>query len=197
MDSEDEKTPLEKMGIKIPKELEGLFGDPPLLEGEDPNVYWGLLAAMIKEHKPQGLLEWTYVYDMVNKLLEEARLKRASSGLMRGEMFSALMYFLQQIHSDGQEPSFLSQIDDQAAKVSAAEKLAFKYFSKKPKERQEVISLLARYGITPAVLQAKAAQLNSDAIQMFEAMGARRGKERRKLRQEDDRLRRRRDAKKE
>jgi hypothetical protein len=55
---------------------------------------------------------------------------------------------------------------------------------------------LARYGITPAVLQAKAAQQNSDAIQMFEAMGARRGKERRKLRREDERLQRRRDSEK-
>ena len=52
--------------------------------------------------------------------------------------------------------------------------MAFKYFSEKSREKQEVVALLARYGITPAVLQAKAAQQNSDAIQMFEAMTARR-----------------------
>ena len=198
MDTEDEKTPLEKMGIIIPEEFVGLFADPPLLEGEDPTAYWDLVAAMIKDRKPQGFLEWTYVCDMVNKLWEEARFRRASTGLMRGEMFSALMYFLRQIHADGQEPEQAEQTFslevNPPRKLSAAEKLAFRYFSKDPKEKQQVTSLLARYGITPAVLQAKAAQQNSDAIQMFEAMTARRGRERRKLRQEDERLRRRRDS---
>jgi hypothetical protein len=157
-----------------------------------------LLAALIKEREPQSFSEWIYVHDSVNKLWEEQRLKRASTGLMRGEMFSALIYFLRKIYTDGQEPEqtepFLRPIDYQPPILSAVEKLAFKYFSKDSKERQEVISLLARYGITPEVLQAKAAQQNSDAIQMFEAMGARRGKERRKLRREDERLQRRRDA---
>ena len=54
---------------------------------------------------------------------------------------------------------------------------------------------MERYGITPAVLQAKAAQFNSDAIQMFEAMIARRERGRRKLRKEDERRGRRRRAK--
>ena len=133
MDFEDEKTPIEKMGIKIPDRFEGLFDDPPLLEGEDANLYWGLFGAMIKDRNPQGFSEWIYVHDTVNKLWEEGRLKRASTGLMRGEMFSALMYFLRQIHTDGQEPEqteqtyFLPSIDYQPPKPSAAEKLAFKY----------------------------------------------------------------------
>jgi hypothetical protein len=100
---------------------------------------------------------------------------------MRGEMFSALMYFLQQIHADGKESEQTEQTFslevDPPRKLSATQKLAFKYFSKDPKEKQQVTSLLARYGITPAVLQAKAAQQNSDAVQMFEAMGARRGRD--------------------
>ena len=175
MDIEDQKTPLEKMGIIIPEEFEGLFGEPPpLLEGEDPNLYWGLLAAMIKDRKPQSFPEWIYVHDTVNKLWEEQRFKRVSTLLMRGETLSALKYLLKQ--SD----------------LNPA--LASKYFSEEAEERQEAVSLLTRYGLTPAVFQAKAAQQNSDAIQMFEAMGARRGRERRKLRQEDERLRRRRDS---
>jgi hypothetical protein len=198
MDFEEEKSPLQRMGINVPDDLQGLFDDPPLLDGEDPNLYWGLFAAMIKERKPQSFSEWTYVHDMVSKLWEERRLKRASTGLMRGEMFGALVYFLRIIQSDGQEPEQNKQIglprleltlsNFQPPPLTAAEKLAFKYFSKNPKERQEVISLLARYGITSAALQAKAAQQNSDAIQMFEAMIARREKGRRKLRREDNLL---------
>jgi hypothetical protein len=51
-DAKDEKTPLEKLGIRIPDELDGLLGDPPLLEGEDPNLYWGLLCG--DDHGPQA-----------------------------------------------------------------------------------------------------------------------------------------------
>ena len=185
MDLEDEKTPLEKLGIRIPDELDGLFGDPPLLEAEDPNLYWGLLAGMIRDRNPQSFPEWIYVYDMVDKLWEEQRFKRASTGLMRGEMFNALRYFLANISEDGG----LKRIFEGGAKD-----LAFKYFSEKSREKQEVVALLARYGITPAVLQAKAAQQNSDAIQMFEAMTARRERGRRKLRKEDEGVRRRRES---
>jgi hypothetical protein len=153
-----------------------------LLEGEDPDLFWGLLAALIKDRKPQSFTEWTNVHDTVNKLWEEQRLKRASTGLMRGEMFNALVYFLNRI------------FDVDLLELGGARTVALKYFSEKPKEKSELVALLARYGITPAVLQAKAAQQNSDAIQMFEAMIARREKGRRKLRQEDERLRRRRDS---
>jgi hypothetical protein len=74
----------------ISGELEGLLGDPPLLEGEDPDLYG-----------------------------------RASTALMRGEMFSALN---------------LSDIDADAKlrKPGQTEGLAFKYL---PKDRQEVVSL--------------------------------------------------------
>jgi hypothetical protein len=150
MDVEDEKTALEKLGIRIPDELVGLF---------------------------------IYVYDMVDKLWDEQRLKRASTGLMRGEIFNALIYFLTKIGADGRQRL-----------TGGAEDLAFKYFSEKPREKQEVVALLARYGITPAVLQAKAAQQNSDAIQMFEAMTARRERSRRKLGKEDEAIRRRRES---
>src|SRR5579864_5487041 len=152
MNAEDEKTSLEKLGIRIPDEFDGLFGDPPLLEAEDPNLYWGLLAGMIRDRDPQSFDDWIYVYDMVHKLWEEQRLKRASTGLVRGEMFNALMYFLMNIGADGG-----------LTRIGGPRDLAFKYFSEKSREKQEVVALLARYGITPAVLQAKAAQQNSDA----------------------------------
>jgi hypothetical protein len=138
VDIEVEKSPFRKLGIKIPDELEGLFGDPPLLEGEDPDLYWGLLAALIKDRKPQSFTEWTNVHDTVNKLWEEQRLKRASTGLMRGEMFDAMYHFLNKIFEVGG-----------LMKYGDGRTLAHKYFSEKPKEKQEVVALLARYGITP------------------------------------------------
>jgi hypothetical protein len=165
MDFENEKTPLDMMRITIPNELEGLFREPPLLEGENANLYWGLLAAMIKDCKPQSFSDWIHVHDTVSNLLEEQRYKRVSTDLMRGEKFTALTYFLKQ---NDLNPA-----------------LASEYFSEDPEERQEAVLLLTRYGITPALLQAKAAQANGAAIQMLENMTKRREKNRRKDRRED------------
>jgi hypothetical protein len=61
-------------------------------------------------------------------------------------MLDALMYFLKPI-----KPSRLTG-------PTTAE-FALQYFSKRPKERDEVVALLAQYGITLAVVQAKAIEL--------------------------------------
>jgi hypothetical protein len=185
------KHPLEAYGAAIPEEFKGLFNDPPLLEGEDPDHYWALLAAMIKDRKPEKFAEWVVVHDTVDKLWEERQFKRASAGLMRSGMFNAAEQFLNHFHADGKEPELkrtLLDVELLPPPLTAAEKLAFKYFGKDLKEREEVASLFARYGVTPAALQAKAAELNSGPIQMFEAMRARRERERRRIRQDDEKF---------
>ena len=122
---------------------------------------------MIDEEKPQGIMECIDAIDQVNKVWEELRLKRASVGLIRGEMLMALRYFLVPIIGMQETPT-----------------LALNYFNKDPKERQQVISLLAQHGITVAELQAKAAQLNSPTLQLFERMAAARENGRRQLRKD-------------
>jgi hypothetical protein len=171
---------------KIPAQLRGLFCEPPLLEGEDPDLYWGLLAAVIDERNPVTAADWIAVNDLVTKLWEERVFRRASNAVIRGGMLGALQYFLAEVSKGEQQLTRL--IDDPAHR-------ACKYYSDKPKERDEIRSLLAQYGITAAELCAKAAQDNSDALQMFERMIASRERGRRKLRKEDDRRRRRADMK--
>jgi hypothetical protein len=61
---------------------------------------------------------------------------------------------------------------------------ALKYFSNDPNERKKVVSLLTQHGITPVEFQAKAAQLNSEPLQMFERTITARENGRRKLRKE-------------
>jgi len=167
MEDEVNKPKFETMGMKFPEELKGLIDEPPLLEGEDPKLYWSLLAAVIDEEKPQGIMECLDVIDQVNKVWEERRLKRVSVGLIRGEMLKALTYFLVPVTGIQETPT-----------------LALNYFSENPKERQHVISLLAQHGITLAELQAKAVQHNSLTLQLFERMAAARGNGRRQLRKD-------------
>jgi hypothetical protein len=55
MDLEDEKTPLEKLGIKIPDELDGLFGDPPKIADEATTIILRVLA--LRGRKEDRLLQ--------------------------------------------------------------------------------------------------------------------------------------------
>ena len=67
-------------------------------------------------------------------------------------------------------------------------KKAKQYFSANPQERKEIISLLAQYGITPSELLAKAAQLESNGVLMFERLVIARTNGRRVLRKEAERF---------
>jgi len=165
-------------GIPFPEALKGLVDDPPLLEGEDPKLYWSLLAAVVEDEKPQSIMEYIDVIDQVNKVWEEQRLRRVSVGLIRGQTLTALKFFLEPIRE-----------------MKNHFNLAREYFSDDPKERKEVESRLAQYGITPTEVHAKAAQLNRHTLQLFERMAVERANARRQLRkdkrnrrQETDRL---------
>jgi hypothetical protein len=65
-----------------------------------------------------------------------------------------------------------------------AEELLDKYFNGNAKGRKEVMAVRAEYGITIAELQAKAAQLESGGLAMFDRMVAARESGRRMLREE-------------
>jgi hypothetical protein len=154
---------------EMPDQLESLFGAPPLLEGEDPELYSRLRSAVIDDHKPQTLADWIYVNDLVIKLWEEQRFRRASTALIRSGMQKAVEYFLKNIC---------------LALLDVPEQMALKYFSTDPKEREEITSLLAQHGITASEIQAKAAQLESGGVLMFDRMIAARESGRRLLRKE-------------
>lgn len=168
---------------EIPEELRGLFGNPPLLEGEDPKLYQSLLEAVIKDREPQKFMDWIAIYDLVPTLWEELRLKRASTGIIRVGMLDALEGILGAICKD-------NRIRIPKIPSKTPEQMAFRFFDKDEEERKELRSLLAQYGITEVEIQARAAQLNSDAVQMFEGMISAREKKRRRLRKEQRQIER-------
>ncbi len=175
--NDDNKPTINKNGIKIPDALGGLIEKPPLLEGEDPEQFWNFFGAVVDEEKPRGILGWVSAMDIAIKSWEELRLKRSSVALINGGMLEALIYFL-----DTMKPTPLGGDLKNATKSS--KDVALKYFSSNPKERNEVVARLAQHGITLAELQAKAAELNGEPLQMFERMIATRENGRRQLRKE-------------
>jgi hypothetical protein len=159
-------------------QLEHLFGKPPLLEGEDEERYQRLRAAVVRDLKPKSAFDWINVQDQVDKIWEEQRYKRAATALINAGLLKALEYYLEAIRE---------------SPFDSPSQLALKYFSANAKERKEVTSLLAQYGITIAELQAKAAQLEGGGLQMLDRMVAARENGRRLLRKEAERCTLRRD----
>jgi hypothetical protein len=113
---------------------------------------------------------------LVTQLWEEQRFRRASAALIRGGTRAALEYYLQEIASSG---GFTNDF--------SVKRKADQYFSGNLKERKEVVSLLARYGITSCELLAKAAQLESHGVLTFERLVSSRVNGRRMLRKEAER----------
>ena len=167
---------MENSKIEIPKQLESILGQPPLLEGEDPEAYLALRLALIEDRQPKTMMEWIHVHDLVTQLWEEQRFRRASAAIIRGGMLAALEYYLQDIVKS-----------DLLDFSEGFKKKAKQYFSADPKERKEIVSLLAQYGITPSELLAKAAQLESNGVLMFERLVIARTNGRRVLRKEAER----------
>jgi hypothetical protein len=161
--------------IEIPKQLESLLGQPPLLEGEDREAYLALRSALIEDCQPKTVMDWIHVHDLVTQLWEEQRFRRASAAIIRGAMLAAVEYYLQEISKTKSILDFCFR------------EKALQYFSANPKERKEIVSLLAQYGITHSELLAKAAQLESNGVLTFERLVSSRVNGRRMLRKEAER----------
>ena len=155
-------------------QFEHLFGPPPLLAGEDEERYLRLRAAIVRDLKPDDVLDWINANDHINKLWEEQRYRRASVALINGALLKAVEFYLEDI-----------------CEAPFHEEHALNFFSADPKEKKEVIADLAKHGITTAVLQAKAAQIEREGLQLFDRMVAVRESGRRLLRKENERSARR------
>jgi hypothetical protein len=60
----------------IPPEVQVLFGDPPLMRGEDVGVYNKLTDEFAKLVEPRDMIEWWWVKDMTDHIWEIRRLRR-------------------------------------------------------------------------------------------------------------------------
>src|SRR3984893_13729022 len=71
-----------------------LFGEPQLLEGEDPAAYDELLARFRAAVKPVDIIEEMFIADVVALEWEVLRWRRLKRGLIRARGLEALKSFL-------------------------------------------------------------------------------------------------------
>ena len=59
-----------------PDEVQALFGEPPLLRGEDVGLYNELMGQFAKLVEPKDMIEWWWVKDLTDHSWEIRRLRR-------------------------------------------------------------------------------------------------------------------------
>jgi hypothetical protein len=64
------------INLLIPDDIQDLFGDPPVLRGEDENLYDTLMVQFTKLVEPKDLIEWWWVKDLTDHSWEIRRLRR-------------------------------------------------------------------------------------------------------------------------
>ena len=69
----------------VPADIEALFGDPPLLSTEDPNLYWDMFDRFAEFVDPKNIIEWLWLKDIVDLCWEIARLRRYRALLIERE----------------------------------------------------------------------------------------------------------------
>jgi len=60
----------------VPTEVRALFGDPPLLRGEEASLYNNLMDQFTRLVEPKDMIEWWWVKDITDHTWEIRRLRR-------------------------------------------------------------------------------------------------------------------------
>jgi hypothetical protein len=70
-------------GPELPVMLARIFGPPPLVGDEDPNVYRELFGRIADEHDPKTISDWLLIKDMVDLHWERLRERRLKAEVIK------------------------------------------------------------------------------------------------------------------
>jgi hypothetical protein len=76
--------------LEIPPDIRAVFGEPPIMVGEDPADYQQLFALVVAEVKPQAVQEWVLTRDIVDAEWEILRLRGLKVGMLQAFVPQAL-----------------------------------------------------------------------------------------------------------
>jgi hypothetical protein len=144
-------------------QLDDLFGEPPLIRGEDKARYWRLHGAIAHQMKPITVLDKMRVRDTADKLWQQQRCKQSTASIIESAFVEALMILLRPFNS----PGMGMEIGE-----DAATELARNYYNGEatPKEEEKMECRLAQYFISPEQIRAKAMQICGPDVLIFNRM---------------------------
>jgi hypothetical protein len=172
--------------VKMTERTDDLFGEPALLRGEDPEIYWRLYAAVEAYIQPKDFFGRMQVREQTDKIWEELRLKRCAAALVDSARILALISLLSPILKPQLSLMRAIMTPDNEG-ILPAVKAAYEYYGTDLEAKQKVAAIMARHGITETMVHARAMQNNSDTLQVMDRMVASREMARRNLRKEHER----------
>jgi hypothetical protein len=76
------RSALAKLAKNIPAPIREMLGTPPLVFGESPAVYYGMLASVAESIKPDNFITWTLLKDWVDNQIEIVRYRKFKSQMI-------------------------------------------------------------------------------------------------------------------
>ena len=131
--------------------LDKFLGPYPIMEGEDPAAYAGLLAEVRRQAAPKDIIEEIYVRDIVDLTWELLRARKIKVALLHKGQVRAVQQFL----SSGNRVQF-----DYEDKKNISAALA--------KGLSHAVSMLNKSGITVQEINAHAFSLEREALQLID-----------------------------
>jgi len=146
----------------IPAEIKGLFAQPPLINGEDPEAYERLLARLAAEIDPRATAEWFWVKDLADNIWETLRLRRIAASLMTiGMRRMARKLLCPLMSNEGAADQELAE---------NAEELVLDHLAGKGDATKKLQELLTRGGLDLDALSAMSLKDNLDAFERLDRM---------------------------
>jgi len=96
------------ISLLVPAAVQALFGDPPVLRGEEISVYYNILDRFAEIVDPQDTMEWLWIKDLTDHSWEIRRLRRLKVQLVelqRDQWVSNLeTYHISMLEKDDESP---------------------------------------------------------------------------------------------
>lgn len=143
--------------LSIPAQLTALFARPPLLVTESASEYDGLFTAVAETIKPSDNIEWIGTAKYVGFIWDSIRWRRAKADIINMTFPEALATVLEALLPDS---------DDRA---DVAARLVDDWYEK-PAERQTIVDILAKHGLSPDAVAAEAIALRADELEKLDRM---------------------------
>jgi hypothetical protein len=144
------------------------FGAPPLVIGEDPELYYGLREQVFAENKPQSVLDQILVNHMVDKAWELQRHKRYAAHAVNAAAHNALIEVLHPLI-----PGDADEIEHGRVKEMAhSRKLASGWIAKEPDAVREVDKRLADAGLNLETVMAFGHMKVQPVVDYFDSKAA-------------------------
>ncbi|HMF06756.1 MAG TPA: hypothetical protein VKE72_07080 [Methylocella sp.] len=143
--------------LSIPAQLTALFARPPLLVTESASEYDGLFTAVAETIKPSDNIEWIGTAKYVGFIWDSIRWRRAKADIINMTFPEALATVLEALLPDS---------DDRA---DVAARLVDDWYEK-PAERQTIVNILAKHGLSPDAVAAEAIALRADELEKLDRM---------------------------